>query len=249
MINFFRKIRYNLMEQNKTGKYFKYAIGEIILVMVGILLALQVNNWNEKQKLKKVEIETLQELSSALKDSRHNLNIAIEEDENWISYTEIILDYLENRKPYTEDLDNYFGSYYFSSLPVFATSAYEQLKTRGLELISNKAIRTALSEIFEVQFNQIRITREMWNVPFITSAVYPIQFKLFKKHFTNYQEGGEDYAKPINYEALFENEEFKSVLLENKSHKMYKNYVKKQLIEKINELLVDIDLELDKLNN
>jgi hypothetical protein len=47
MIKFFRKIRYDLIENNKTGKYFKYAIGEIVLVMIGILLALQVNNWNE----------------------------------------------------------------------------------------------------------------------------------------------------------------------------------------------------------
>ena len=46
----FRKIRYDLMEINKTGKYFKYAIGEIILVVIGILLALQINNWNEKTK-------------------------------------------------------------------------------------------------------------------------------------------------------------------------------------------------------
>ena len=47
MIKFFRKIRYDLMEKNKTGKYLKYAIGEIILVMIGILLAMQVNNWNQ----------------------------------------------------------------------------------------------------------------------------------------------------------------------------------------------------------
>jgi len=40
MIKFFRKIRYNLMEQNKIGKYLKYAVGEIALVMIGILLAL-----------------------------------------------------------------------------------------------------------------------------------------------------------------------------------------------------------------
>jgi len=39
------------MEQNKTGKYFKYAIGEIILVVIGILIALQINNWNEGRKL------------------------------------------------------------------------------------------------------------------------------------------------------------------------------------------------------
>ena len=56
MLNLFRKIRYKLMSNNKTGKYLKYAIGEILLVMIGILLALQVNNWNEgnarKAKLK-----------------------------------------------------------------------------------------------------------------------------------------------------------------------------------------------------
>jgi len=44
MIKFFRKIRYAFVEKNKTGKYFKYAIGEIVLVVIGILIALQVNN-------------------------------------------------------------------------------------------------------------------------------------------------------------------------------------------------------------
>ena len=50
MIKFFRKIRQNLLMENKTGKYFKYAIGEIVLVMIGILLALQVSNWNQDRK-------------------------------------------------------------------------------------------------------------------------------------------------------------------------------------------------------
>ena len=50
MIKFFRKIRYNLMETGKTSKYLKYAIGEIILVVIGILIALQINNWNETRK-------------------------------------------------------------------------------------------------------------------------------------------------------------------------------------------------------
>ncbi len=50
MIKFFRHIRKDLMEKNKTGKYFKYAIGEIVLVVIGILIALQINNWNEQRK-------------------------------------------------------------------------------------------------------------------------------------------------------------------------------------------------------
>jgi len=62
MIKFFRKIRYDLMEKNKTGKYLKYAIGEIVLVMIGILLALQVNNWNELRKQSKSELQILHKL-------------------------------------------------------------------------------------------------------------------------------------------------------------------------------------------
>ena len=50
MIKFFRKIRQNLLMENKTGKYFKYAIGEIILVVIGILIALSINNWNDNRK-------------------------------------------------------------------------------------------------------------------------------------------------------------------------------------------------------
>ena len=50
MINFFRRIRYNLLSENKAGRYLKYAVGEIVLVVIGILIALQVNNWNEFKK-------------------------------------------------------------------------------------------------------------------------------------------------------------------------------------------------------
>jgi hypothetical protein len=50
MITFFRKIRQNLLMENNIGKYLKYAIGEIVLVMIGILLALQVSNWNQDRK-------------------------------------------------------------------------------------------------------------------------------------------------------------------------------------------------------
>jgi len=62
MIKFFRKIRYNLMETGKTGKYFKYAIGEIVLVVIGILIALSINNWNQNRIDKKREITLLEQL-------------------------------------------------------------------------------------------------------------------------------------------------------------------------------------------
>ena len=57
MIKIFRHIRKSLIQENKMGKYFKYAIGEIILVVIGILIALQINNWSEAQKDKRQEQE------------------------------------------------------------------------------------------------------------------------------------------------------------------------------------------------
>ena len=54
MIKFFRKIRRNLLSEGKTGKYLKYALGEIILVVIGILIALSINNWNQERQQKKV---------------------------------------------------------------------------------------------------------------------------------------------------------------------------------------------------
>ncbi|MDO1501195.1 DUF6090 family protein [Winogradskyella maritima] len=66
MIKFFRHIRYNLMSENKTGKYFKYAIGEIILVVIGILIALQINNWNEQRKINKEKAQLTKSIKAEL---------------------------------------------------------------------------------------------------------------------------------------------------------------------------------------
>ncbi len=50
MLPFFRKIRWRLAQDNQFWKYSRYAIGEIVLVVIGILIALQINNWNEEKK-------------------------------------------------------------------------------------------------------------------------------------------------------------------------------------------------------
>jgi hypothetical protein len=66
MIKFFRKIRQNLLSEGKTGKYLKYAIGEIILVVIGILFALQINNWNIKNVQQKEGRKYLTSIKSNL---------------------------------------------------------------------------------------------------------------------------------------------------------------------------------------
>ncbi len=68
MIKFFRKIRQQLLAQNKLGKYLLYALGEIVLVVIGILIALQINNWNEHRKSVKKERNHLLEIIENLRE-------------------------------------------------------------------------------------------------------------------------------------------------------------------------------------
>lgn len=78
MTKFFQKIRHKLVVENKTSKYFKYAFGEIILVVVGILIALQINNWNETKRETQKREQLILSLKTKLKENQkaltHHLN-------------------------------------------------------------------------------------------------------------------------------------------------------------------------------
>ena len=81
MIKFFRNIRQSLLQDGKTSKYFKYAIGEIILVVIGILIALQINNWNQIKQNHKKEKLYLTEIVTNLKQDSIRLKEVLEYNE------------------------------------------------------------------------------------------------------------------------------------------------------------------------
>lgn len=73
MLNFFRKIRQKLLQQNKIGSYLKYAIGEILLVVIGILIAVSINDWNSENKKKASQSEYLAALKSEFEGNSEKL--------------------------------------------------------------------------------------------------------------------------------------------------------------------------------
>ena len=95
MISFFRKIRQKLLQQNRVTQYLAYAIGEIFLVVIGILIALQVNTWNESRKSRNFEQEILSLIDQNL--SRDSSVIAAELQKALIANatTDSILDQVE----------------------------------------------------------------------------------------------------------------------------------------------------------
>ena len=148
MIKFFRKIRQNLLMENKTGKYFKYAIGEIILVVIGILIALQINNWNEKRKIQSNQENYLTllktEAENNLKEIRNTKNEVSE-----MNMEQIVLYNLINIKQDTitekhlsESLFRIVSGFYKFK---YENSALSDLKSSGnLKNVLNDSLRKYL---------------------------------------------------------------------------------------------------------
>ena len=96
MLIFFRKIRQKLLAENRLSKYLIYAVGEIFLVVIGILIALQVNNWNEQRKLENTGREYVHEIYKELKTERSNIDSILSSLTTQYKGTEHVLSVIES---------------------------------------------------------------------------------------------------------------------------------------------------------
>jgi hypothetical protein len=132
------------MEKNKTSKYFKYAIGEIILVVIGILIALQINNWNEVRKDLQKEQQILLQLKEDYKSNLIQLNSKIELRERIIQSSMIALNIIDDYPNSNRDsLINYVRI--VLSDPTFDPISNELMTSGNLRLIQNDSLKRYLS--------------------------------------------------------------------------------------------------------
>ncbi|WP_191859415.1 DUF6090 family protein [Hanstruepera ponticola] len=154
MIKFFRKIRLNLMEQNKTRKYFKYAIGEIILVVIGILIALQINNWNENRKAEYEEQKILKQLKNEYQKNLNQLDEKIYMRDKMTLASAGILNYIDHPEKYNRDSLIYY-SFRLTQEPTFDPIQNDLVVSGKLRSIQNDSLIILLSnwtsDVYQVQ--------------------------------------------------------------------------------------------------
>jgi hypothetical protein len=153
MIKFFRKIRYNLMEQNKTGKYLKYAIGEIVLVVIGILLALQVNNWNEDRKNANDITIIKNNLSNEFIQNRNVLKQRIELIKNSLDHANSLMTFMGKSKDIInqQNLDSILvQTLYYGNFNPSNSTILELLQSGKLKLIRNSILKNQLNDWLEM---------------------------------------------------------------------------------------------------
>jgi hypothetical protein len=143
--------------ENKTGKYFKYAIGEIVLVVIGILIALSINNWNETRKNHLEETRILLSLKSDLLQAKEESNNQIIREQDISKSIQIVLTDSPEREQYFNHpkVDSLFYDAFLSlqtTVPVIQT--YSDLKSTGkVSLITNQQIKERLTNLEKSMIN------------------------------------------------------------------------------------------------
>ena len=147
MIKFFRHIRKSLLMGNKTSKYFKYAIGEIILVVIGILIALQINNWNQERLNAKIETETLINLKQDLNSAVGQLNNKIFQNNRYRTCDSIAMELIQSKTKVSNDsMYKLLMSHIYT--PTFDPelgTLNEIISTGKMDIIKSKALRNHIS--------------------------------------------------------------------------------------------------------
>ena len=237
MIPFFRKIRKKMADDNKPLKYMRYAIGEIILVVIGILIALQINTWNEERKLRILEIKTLKELRSDLHQSLVDIDDDRSDFKRLKISNEIILNHVRNKLPYSDSL-----KIHFLNLEVFATfsinrNTFDNLNNMDNGLISNDSLRASISSFYTRYINLYKELEQRDLQEHLTSYVKPMIMSQFKTYDMK-------SIEIRDYQAFVSN--LDNVQIISFTIRMLNKLINYQtlLIEKINELDMKIGKEI-----
>ncbi len=150
MIKVFRKIRQRLLSEKKFSQYLLYALGEIILVVIGILIALQINNASENKKKREIELSYLERLSIDLKDNEKLWTDFHELKEKQLTAANIFLKFSfnKNKDSVLDIIMPYFNSIFsWVDLNINQVTFDEMVSSGNLDLISNDSIKIKLLEL------------------------------------------------------------------------------------------------------
>ncbi len=170
--------------ENKTGKYFKYAVGEILLVIIGIIIALQINNWNEERKKQNLKNEYLISLENDYRKDTLLLNERINQNKKRLEVLNQSFDEIENTI-FTgpEEVISLFKNKFGNGLRVintYNTNSFNLLISSGHVDLLDKQIRESIMELNRLQVfeNEVSSSNREYFLEFMSNYFfkYPFEF-------------------------------------------------------------------------
>jgi hypothetical protein len=205
MIRFFRKIRQKLFIENKISSYILYAIGEILLIFIGVVIAISATQWKSDKKDSTYEKEALNEIYKGLKTDYTNLELILHNTEQGIERITVLDSLLKEKMPvYQSSLDTLFGAVYGFRFFSMEKANYEDLKMNSLNLIKNSDLRRQLIIVFESEYsiNEKNYEIEIW----VNDILRPYYLENFQN--LRFYES----ATPLNYEQLWNDSYYKNIV-------------------------------------
>ena len=236
MIKFFRHIRKSLLMENKTSKYFKYAIGEIILVVIGILIALQINNWNENRKLKLQENTYYCKIFEDLRADSNNVDSTIVSlDKRQVAAKKLLTNLLKMQDDKAVLLADYLAS--LRSIKFFPTkAAINDVTSSGkLENLKNETLKNAILEYY---------TNQNYALGVIDGNKQQLSEKVF--NYTDYTDFGLQEI-PL-YKDIF-GKELQKLLKSKEWHKDPSSFLFRHLRDHMNMTIIICEREKDLLRS
>jgi hypothetical protein len=229
------------------GNWIRHGF-ETLYVIVGILVAFSLNDWNENRKAQNAELSILNELIIGLEMDSSTLNFNIDKHNQAIQSCEIVLKALNELEVYNDSLAFHFAAVHYYTVFASTRGAYESLKSMGFESISNKSLRFAIIDLYD-QWYTILLT----NQNILVTDIHELKRNFHPDHFDKFlvvipQDpwyGGE--MIPVDFKQLKFNQQYKYHIRSLHAGHSHYNSINGVLANKVDSLIISCQKEVNRL--
>jgi hypothetical protein len=232
--------------EKKSAIYFKYAIGEIILVVIGILIALQINNWSEQTKNRDFELKMLNEVKKGLTNDINFLKTNTLYRYGVLdSVLEIAVQYVKDKKTFNDSLyaTGFASRLEFGAAISFNRGPYEAVKSAGIDRIINDSLRNKLINYYDFELPFWEILIREYSDQYEEDLKLLTSLRLEPEIYTNREEV---YVIRLYPKNLFQTSGFKQFLWQSKRRATGTRNMTNLFIPKMESVLELINEEISK---
>jgi len=218
---------------------WRYAIGEVVLIFIGITLAIWFENYKENIKTRQTELVLLKEL---LKDEERNENDLKLNLAHYIrakNGCDFVLDQLENNKAYDDSLGIHFANIRLSPQFQLSWASYNTIQTIGWQIISNDSLRGKIIDLYDVYYGPLVDLATQWDYPYVQNQITP----LYNREFNAADQ------TPLNYKDLVDDIETENIVREAQRFKGALIIWIDRRLERSNSLQIFIRKEIKRLES
>lgn len=180
---------------------YRRAVGEVVMIVVGVLIALAASDWQQGRSERRTELDVLGELRTALSQDLQDIENQVIRYERIDHRVSTLLEIIHSGAPYADSLDAYFGALYGVEFPRLNRAGYESLKSSGLDLISDDALRSQIARVYEQSYVRLDDAHDSERMV-ILDLLRPYVLVHFKDLRFNVS------ATPLDYDFVSTDQEF-----------------------------------------